>query len=402
MKLTRERHVVMGRGGSYAKLLRRPVAVMNQFQDLYTVRFRHDFYNVDDGRCPDFYVVPTPTTADAMQSYGLLLKDFGTGFTVCCSTQSANVLSGFLATEQASGADLLGNWRRLSFAVVCRNPGFVGITRIPLDFNPPVSNFYFSNITAHQDMSGAILLAPERFVSRKQIRPVIPQSFDMTSAPNLVCVNAYDISGERAFSVNGPMGSPPGSDTLLSIDFVGYADGVYQLEEVFSDAPSVWGAPLLRNISSPLPMCFIDLFYCRPPGIDSGVYAVTLDGAKASVRAVDMELRFAARKTIWTYYVVSQSSEGQLVGLSIQGEGAQFHQKASVILPTGAIAIPFEADRPLALRQKSEYVFSLTGQRVGRFSSNAISVPHLPVAGQYPIWPDREIEGGRSDIYVYV
>ena len=400
MALTRQRQMLIRKGGAERQGLGASDMAVTGYQRLYTVNFEHGFYNRDNMRCPDFQVLPTPTTTTLMRSLGVQMQDFGTGFVVSIvSGQQQNLLS-YLAEQSKMNT----GWARLSFALVCTHPGFVGFTELPLTTNPSHTNFYLSNQMAHPSM-GTNLLTPGPQVDASLELPLIPQTFDINAAADIAWIEVTSRSGEVAMEIPGPGSmSPPGGQGPISVDFIGQPDGYYEITEITVDGDRKPAFPCLRTLAQPKPMLFIDLLFCAPEPDDTGLYAVTMtqegDGAQGTVQAVDLVLRFAARSTIWTYYVTQQTSDGRLTNLAIAGDDATFAPGPMVRLPTGEMATPFTSDRPLTLRQKSPYRFHLKGSREGRFMSNEISMAYLPVAPASPVWPGAG--GSLSEIYLYV
>ncbi len=63
-----------------------------------------------------------------MKSLGLLMRDFGTGFTIAFVGARREQLLAYLRQQTTQ----LGCWERLSFALVCRNVAFVSFTELPV------------------------------------------------------------------------------------------------------------------------------------------------------------------------------------------------------------------------------------------------------------------------------
>jgi hypothetical protein len=397
MSLVHQRQMLVGGNG-----IARPeseTANSTGYQRLYTVMFQHGFYNNEHDRCPDFRVVPTPETATLMKSLGMLMQDFGTGFNISFVGGEFNKLFSYLNGQ--TGPD--GCWARLSFALVCINSGFIGFTDLPLNTNPSIENFYLSNQKAHR-LDGVNLLAPGPKLSASTSLRLIPQSSDVKVPADIFKIEVQSLSREVVMTIKGPASlSPPEGEMLLSIDFAGQPDGDYWIFPIYSDGSRGPELHRLRTIASPLPMCFVDLLFCAPKPGDDGIFAVTRSkegGLLDKINTVDLVLRFAPRETIWTYYVIPQTSQGRLLDLVISGNGSTFTRGDPVLLPTGELGIPFTSDQPLKLQQNSPYHFSLRGRREGRFVDNEVSVAYLSVAPTAPVWPAERYS--RSEIYVYV
>ncbi|GAB3126404.1 hypothetical protein [Novispirillum itersonii] len=398
--LIRERRLMLGKSRTQGLTAPAHGASTKPYQPLFTVRFRHDYYNGNERRCPDFQVMATPSTVTVLKTIGLAVQDFGTGFSISCP---AGLLPSLIAYIER--VRKVGEWPRLSFALVCTNPAFVGITELPLSFNPARENLYFTNRQAHQE-HGLKDLQPGRRVTAASIKGVLPQTIDVKASPDLIEVQALDIAGQAVVTAPGPAypSSPPGTGGTggtVSVDFIGQAEGLYQLCSTYDTGLIRTGPWKLRTIASPLPMCFLDLLLCPPTPGAAGMYPITRDGDQVAVTPLDLELKFAARRSWWVYYVVPQGRGGGLSALQITGTGASFQQASPVILPTGDCAIPFWSDRRLPLSQQPEQRFQLSGQRDGPFFVGSdVSVTSLPLAPPAPVWPGQN--GPVSEIYVYV
>lgn len=404
-----------------------------RYRVLYTVHFEHKYYNLNGGQCPDFRVQATQSTATLMKSLGLLLVDFGTGFSVVCPHDLLPMVVAFVKknkniwknggpdeerekerADQLSEQEQYGYWKRLSFVLICRNPAFVGISNIPLSFNPSARNFYFSNQFAHTvyDGEGADgepvnLLNSGDQVNRRETHLLLPQSLDVLPDADVVSILVYDLSGQVVMVVPGPASSPPGRDGPIAVDFVGYPGGLYTITYLYLDGLEQVFRTGLLTIATPQPMCFIDLLFCQPTLDAPGIYAVTADG-DLPTDAVEFVLRFTNRSTRWVYYVAPQTRQGTLAELAIEdlkpvdGGDITFTPGQKVRLATGVLATPFTASGLLGLWQQSPYCFQLSGRREGAFSSNPIWVPNLPVAPGYPVLAQKGSEESWSEVYVYV
>jgi hypothetical protein len=401
MALGRRSGLLMGHGPGH----RGTPATRTSYGLLYSVQIEHDYYNESGNRCPDFRVVPTPTCAALMQSLGLLLNDTGTGFTISYIQAQKQQLADWVARQDSPP---YGNWAALSFALVCGNPGFVGFTDLPINTNAAVQNIYLSNRAAH--VAGDVILltrgaqvGPESFVT------LTPNAFDLILQPDVVWLHVLAVSGEAVIRLKGPVLVKPGRPLTVSVDFTGHPEGYYRLQTLRDDHLIGLVPPVLNSIASPTPMCFINLFFTRPTAETSGVYAVEL----GVVTPVSFIVRFGARATRWTYYIIPQSAPGALTGLRVTGaapgppaQKIKFRSGPQLALPTGQMATPFTAETMLVLYQKSPYRMQLHGWREGQFGNNKVSMDHMPVAPASPVWPslprDAALPENRSEIYVYV
>jgi hypothetical protein len=166
------------------------------------------------------------------------------------------------------------------------------------------------------------------------------------------------------------------------------------------------------TLAAPQPLGFIDLLFSNPTGQEEprGVYPVVNPGSgvHSEIKPVEYEVRFPARRTTWTYYIVPQSPRIQLSDLVIRDESpvpVVFGGPDEVRLPNGARAYRFVSERPISLLQHPEILLSLRGRRADVMAEDAVLVRRLPVASSEQVLPGPPSPGPESthsSIYVYV
>jgi len=234
--------------------------------------------------------------------------------------------------------------------------------------------------------------------------PLLPASGAAfaVSTPSGRTASLVDLSGAP---VNAPCTI---ADGATRFDLTGFANGLYSARFVTASGKS---APTPRKAAGtadrlyvpavPAPLALLDLVLACPDRIDAPAAAFPLQRGK--VRPVSLTISFAARETVWRYFVVAQgrsASFGQ--NLAIEGDGATF-SSGRAALPNGDAAVTFTASGALPLRHRSPYRFRLSGERRnGNGGRDAVVVDPLPTAPAAPVWPGEDGGGGASEIYVYV
>jgi len=354
---------------------------------LFRVNFRHDYYNLNDNRCEDFIVVPTPETAALIKSVGLKINSRSDGFDIYLPSNRTDAF--FHAVDGDEPA-------RLSFFLLLKNPYFIGVTALPIDTNPTRQAIYASNLQVSQNGStlcfgggggGAIDASSLVAVTGSEI----PVNNGATGT-----VVARNIWGDIAVSVD--TGS---NDASLSL--AGQSFGLYAISG--TPANTYQGPEQLLYLSAAAsPVAFVDLLLKQPAHGKGNSAAFPISGNDQTISAVDLMMHFTARPTFWNYYIVAQQ-RGRIFAadLHISGTGSTF-TKSLALLPNGDEAILFSATQAAAMRQKATSRYSLSGSFVdpsGR--TQAASVARLPSAPTTPVWPAiGDNMAGRSEIFVYV
>jgi uncharacterized protein len=316
---------------------------------LARLSIRHTFYNASEGRCPDFAAQPTGATAALMRSLGMLFKPEADGFSVLYDRLQERRLLDYLAArrdawtrQNASGTAAAdgGAWTRLSFLLSLRNPYFVNQTELPMDLNPATRNVYLSNREAHVRADGTVLLNRGARVRARDLEPVTAGQLVQPVTAAVERVRVLALSGEEVLSVprcvtetvtrdGKEVEVTRGCTDRLFLDFDTLPEDLYTVQEVFAGGGTAEVGRWLYTGLSPIPLCFVDLFFSDPEGgAGPGVYPVTLPApgqAGGSVATVDYTLRFVRRSTWWSYYVMPQDPAGALHDLRIEqlpGRGA--------------------------------------------------------------------------------
>lgn len=372
---------------------------------LFRVQFRHSYYNAADDQCPDFRVEPTPACARLMASLGIIFRDQGVGFSVAIPRARVGALARFIASSFCDTPQGHGCWARLSFLLICTNPGFIGLTDLPLDTCPTRENLYASNVQAHEQ-GGSLVLSDGPELGAEALHPVTGPSL-LLPAGGHGLITVCDLSGTVVRVVASTAASP----TLVSL-----VDLPQGLLTISCDPASAYLGPasVLYVPKRPITFGLMDLVLSQPtadigtPAAFPVAWTPTDVGASPAMPGtVDLVLSFGSRKTFWRYYVVSADRQRPLDDdLVIRGDGLVF-KSSPVVLANGDPARCFEAvpSQPLPLLQRSPFRFTLSGHRQrGDGSRSAINVDRLPAAPADPVWPapSGSSLNGSSEIYVYV
>jgi hypothetical protein len=376
---------------------------------LFDVRFEHGYYNASGGTCPDFRVVPTPACAALMSQLGMVFKDHGTGFSVLVTQARAAAMIAWVRSHYAAGPQGQGYWSWLSFLMVPTNPGFVGITNLPITTNPMVQNLHLDNRVASA-VAGRMLLSGG---GDDALYPVTGASWSVPTPAGRIAA-LLDLSG-------APVAARASvSDGVTRFDLTGLPYGWYSVSLTSKAGKPVaakgFAATRLYVPQNPLSLVLLDLLLTQPvAGVgDAAAFPIPSMAAPpakgaapdpAEIQPVALTVAFQARATYWRYYVVAQGRGHFADDLTISG-GAVAFTKSAKALPNGDHAVLFTAGTPLPLHQRAPQRFALSGHRQGANGSrDAISVARLPTAPATPVWPlssPKEALSGSSEIYVYV
>lgn len=435
-------------GRAFERTLRKPVEFEERdrqkerprkffYERLMQVSFKHAYYNASKDECPDFRVVPTPTTTLLMNKLGLLFKDEGTGFSVLYDTGHEESLLQFLrrqGEEGKAGEDQV--WTRLSFTLSLKNPYFVNFTAIPIDTNAAEENLYFTNQQARR-RGGAVVLDPRTSFSREDedLVTVASMQIPVRTGEKVKDVQVRAISGKvvickprcypRAFTGDeprdpeAPIISPDAvtckeADAYLQrrpnavqvcrntvyINFGLLPEDKYTIEKTFKDGRAPRKREVLYTSSYPTPLCFINLLFAKPVSTDPptpGIYPVRdlWERAKSKIVPVNYQLRFENRSTFWNYFVTPQPQWESFTDLSIESKPrVKFAGPCPVRLADGTAAFRFLSRRRVPLQQRSTYHFQLCGKHE-MMKEPEILVRRLPVAMIQQVLPENEVEACR-------
>lgn len=390
------------------------------YERLMQISYRHTYYNREDGACPDFVAMPTPSTTALMRSLGLLFKNERTGFSVFYDTRRRREILNYLRRQAGDGQSdprrRFEVWTRLSFVLVLDQPWFFSFTELPLGTNPAQKNFYFSNTQAHA-VRGVPVLNTGRHVTAEELLEVASTQVTVRTPQSVERVEVRDIAGgvvecvprcvrRRAARRQDPdaltcrdAAIPQPGDTVVcrdqvEIDFSLLPEDKYVLESV-GTAGLVKSWTVLYTQARPQPVAFIDLLFTQPrAGVgEADLYPVRdlfpspSDPDRARIEGVGYQLRFEARSSLWDYYIVPQDPAERLENLSIEAPPPlAFPGPVEVVLANGARAYLFESNQPIVLQQQSDAHFRLYGRRA-LMSSDGVLMDRLPVASVQQVQP---------------
>ena len=365
-------------------------AASARYLSLFTVSVRHDFYNDSAGRCPDLRVYPTPDCAALMASLGLLFRDLGSSFVILVTEAKAEALARYVETRGAAAV-----W--LSFLLVPSNPQFVPITALPIDTDLRARNLHLTNLRVDKAKDAFVLsgTGPDETA-------FLPITSSTLTTPTPAGRTARLVDLSRA-----PVSAPAtATGSATAFDLTPFPYGLYSvLYTAASGRPAAAprGAPPAERLyvpTAPASLGLLDLLLARPRGAVAPAAAFPLAGE--AIRPVSLVLAFAARETVWRYFVVAQGRSGRFSDLEISGKAARF-DGSETRLPNGEEATRFTASEALPLRRRSPYRFQLSGHRLnGSGARNEIEINRLPTAPAAPVWPSDDPLQGESEIYVYV
>lgn len=352
---------------------------------VFQINFRHDYYNLNDERCEDFTVVPTPETAALIQSIGLKINNRSAGFDIYLPGNRSDAF-----WQAVDGSEPT----RLSFFLLLKNPYFVGVTALPIDTNPTTQAIYASNLQVSRN-GPALYFGDGDAIDASSLVAVtgseIPVNNNVTGT-----VKARNVWGDTAVSVD-----TGGNDASLSL--AGQPFGLYAISG--TPASAYQGSDQLLYLpASNSPVAFIDLIIKQPANGTGSRAAFPISGNDQTISTVDLVMHFTARPTFWNYYVVAQQQGRKFDSdLNISGSGSAFI-KSPAHLPNGDNAVLFSATQAVPMRQKAMSRYSLAGSFIdpdGR--AQTVSVARLPSAPTTPVWPaSGDNSAGRSEMFIYV
>lgn len=409
------------------------------YQRLMQVSIHHRFYNREHFDCADFIIMPTPASAELMTSLGLLFKYDVTCMSVLYDVNRKDSLfqylrrQGVLAAERGVKEGQV--WVRLSFVLALNNPYFVNLTEIPIDLDPVQQNFYFTNQEAHETC-GVVILTPGPRVTGEELLPVAPVQIPIVVGKDVKKVVVRAISGEvvicrprcvpaRRLADGNPtaitceQAEECGPDNLtcrcstkIYLDFSTLPEDKYEIETVGYDNNVINKLIVLyTRTATPIPLCFIDLFFTNPldhpdsgqPEPSSGIFPIVDLWNIDQTRIVPVHylLDFRNRPTFWSYYIVPDPQSENFHDLSIHTvqpspRPINFLGPCCVRLANGSKAYRFISEESIPLQQQSDYRFRLVGRR-GTMTHPSILVDRLPVASMQQVLPETR-HGACTDL----
>jgi hypothetical protein len=401
------------------------------YERLMQVTVRDTYYPWPH-HCPDFAAAPSAATAQLMVDLGLLFRPEANGFSILYDrSRAANLLS--YLSEQRKGDE---SWTRLSIELSLRNVYFGNFTHVPVDLDPTTRNFYFTNRRAHV-RGGSVVLNQHRYVTGRELLPVVPVQFPVYVGPQVREVRLIDVSGAQVLCVPRCIPEKLGPDAkcgdvrqffearggqerctpvkwvcrnTLYLDLSLLSEDRYTIQEIGRRGGVLREKEVL--FTGRQKYCFLDLFFAQPRPSSppsAGVYPVQgLGSSDPSIVPVHYELAFKRRSTYWRYYVVLPGGRREeSLSITTEPPGAvTFSGPCPVVIGNATAASMFVSTAPVPLKAPAP----------ARFILNSIDGPlmvSMPVASVKQILPesDSAFSGGSrlqprfreySDIYVYV
>lgn len=380
-------------------------STLDPVRTLFSVRFRHDYYNATDDRCRDLVAVPTDDCAALMAQIGIIQVNQDAGFSIVVPQSRVGALVNAIVQGYCASGPGQGFWTRLRFLLVSTNENFVGITDWPIDTSPTRQALFTDNLAVHEQPDGLSL--GDHGLGAAALLPVTGGTISLPAGP-VGTVTALDLSGAPVASVQRSATVP----VILSL--AGLPNDRYT---IIGTPPEAYTGPAQLAYVPPASLAtgMIDLLLTQPTADtgDPAAFPVPMPPAPpppdyaqhpVPITPVALIAQFRARKTFWRYFVVPHAARGAFTDtLAITGQGTAFG-KSKAVLPNGDAAILFSAETPLAMRQRSPHRFRLSGERHSPDGGQAdISVDPLPCAATSPVWPVTEQPlTGTSEIYVYI
>lgn len=372
---------------------------------LFSVQFRHDYYNATNGLCRDLVAVPTSDCAALMARIGILQVNQDAGFSIVVPQSRVPAMMQTIVQDYSADPQGSGFWTRLRFLLRLTNDAFVGVTDWPIDTSPTRQALFIDNLSVREAHDGLHLGMPGLGTAA-----LLPVTNGTITLPAGVAgtVTARDLSGAPVASAQTSTTQP----VVLSL--AGLPNDRYTIAGMPADAYT--GPNELAYVpAAPLAAGMIDLLLTQPDATsgDPAAFPVPTPPAPpppdyaqrpVTITPVALIAQFRARQTYWHYFVIPHATRGAFSDtLEISGNGTEFDTSKEQ-LPNGDVAVLFSGITPLPMRQRSPHRFRLSGQRTSPDGGEAdISVDPLPCAAASPVWPAAEQPlAGTSEIYVYV
>jgi hypothetical protein len=372
------------------------------YERLVRVSVRHGYYTADGGACDDFSVRPTRYTAGLLRRLGLLFRPEGAGFSVLYDKRGERTLLDYLRNDRGPGG---GAWTRLCFVLSLRNAAFVGFSDLPADTSPAEQNLYLTNRRAHVCADGAVLLSPGPTVTGDDRVSVTGGRFVETVDAGDKYVRLLDVSGEEVMHWEVPL--HPGGAGRLYLDLDGLPEELYGVQVVPRVGTPARAREFLYTSAYPVPLGFVELLLASPGGGTESVYPVRgLGTPDEAIEGVSYDVRFGARRTWWSYYVVATPPGGGRGEMRIRQRRAPGEPRVAFLGPCpvrlegGRTAWRFVSRRPIALARHPALHLQLVWRREGSLRTDVL-VERLPVAsGQQvlPMQPDEACVRARQSL----
>ncbi len=205
--------------------------VIDYYRPLFTIACRHDFY--EDGLCLGLTVEPTVECQRLLSRHRLLWKATENGVLVIGENQRTDLADLALRVSIAENT-------RFNFVLKLKNPYFFNITQVNQNFVQPNFAFIFTaSETATPAEDGTVSIhdgALSNEVITDNLMIVVDKVFQFPIAQSLdmVRVAVEDEDEQELFALNVQP-----TDSSVTIDLQGFAEGIYQLRSFDSTATEI-------------------------------------------------------------------------------------------------------------------------------------------------------------------
>jgi hypothetical protein len=428
---------------------RPPPKDLKYFDRLLSITVRHEYYAAGSsglGPCPDLVITPTRETQALLRNLGLLLRPRAAGVDILYNTGRAAAIVRHLWTQQDHRGSAPvspldnprvghGSWSRLTFTFAISNPLFTNFTDMPSTIRPGADCVYVSNralddgaalplqwstataVQAQTFSPAHVRISTDKYPNAAQVLLLEPSGRCILSAekdyapPAAGSISQHELTGSGLRRI----GFKPGQD--IHVDMSREAPGRYSY--VIKPSPNV-ETPLIYAATPEAPLLLVDLFLAdpEPRAAAPGPYPIKLPRARpgpgsgpaenaealAQIRPRDYEIRFAARKTVWTYYIAFPFGAGAASALTIEPQSTDapaFSGPELVTLPTGRAAHQFTAKSACPLRARPAAALRLRGALGG--GPARILLDSLPLPSAESVRPSRDPkQPAASDVFVHL
>lgn len=376
------------------------------YRELFRIRIRHGYFA--NRRCPSLALSPTPACARMLDRYRCLFRVDADGAAVYCAEENGQSL-----------IDTFDETTPFSFTIGNTDHALEAFTEMPSlqTGAPDESTYYFSNAAEHMetiDGEKRLLLHPPGSAFEGSALPVRKAQFvyDFSQPlrdPALQLFDVFDREVPKVWETGSARLTQSGKTSAFALNLSRLAPGRYRLKTNSEDpydfylgttaAPRHWGVVEIFAGGSALASTLPALCQVRPV---NGIFCA------GQSFTISME----ARKSIWRYYIISQSPADrtyqsyQIVAGPPRG-GRATGSPAVGFVPRGQEKVGgkdawvFESEAPIPLSEipgdRNEYMLRPAGK-----TSGGVSLP-------YARTDNTRLENGPkgevrmcSEIYVYL
>ncbi|TXF86661.1 hypothetical protein FUA23_19350 [Neolewinella aurantiaca] len=341
------------------------------FQSLLQIRLQHDYFS--DGNCRDLVLVPSPLTAQLMESMTvrMVARNYGTELFYGETDDHPNPLKNLKAPL------------RLSFWLRTATPLLYNYTN-HLPEAPSSSLLYFTNY----GQGSAKIFSANPDALTGVVSPV--SEWEVSNNPAEAWV--ADENGDAL--PDGAAMPGPGSSTRVDIMSAGLQAGRYFLRDGEEATP----------------------FLPKSDGYqvgDIGLLSITLgdtgDGNHAilapdgSIDPAVYTISFSARSTFWRYYIIGRTVNLEKLSISSEGDSPEFRVPTPPTRPlaNGSEAAVLVSASPIPLRFRPPERFLLTyTDEAGNIHPDAILLPNA--GGEQVTRDEHDPTVFYSDMFVYL